>query len=133
MLRCAIFRATCLATPFLQTFSHYETSRFTGVTLNNVSCNLCLFDDHLRLKEHFHWLAPQTVATQVAGEMLHCAMFKNSLQPLRKVELNSTFRNGFCDCFHNVFSPLQGMLHWAVIRATCLTMALRDKLQEKLP
>ena len=32
------------------------------------------FDDHMRLKEHFHWLVPQTVVTQVAGQMLHCAI-----------------------------------------------------------
>ena len=68
LLHCAIFRATCLATPFLQTFSHYETSCFTSVTLNNVSCNLPRFDDHMRLKERFHWLVPR--------QMLHCAMLK---------------------------------------------------------
>ena len=28
-------------------------------------------DDHMRLKEHFNWLVPQTVAT---GQILHCAM-----------------------------------------------------------
>ena len=64
------------------------------------------FDDHMRLKEHFHWLVPQTVATQVEGQMLRCAMHKNllqPLQPLRKVELISTFRNSFCNWFRNVF------------------------------
>ena len=49
LLHCIIFRASCLATPFsLQTFSHYETSCFTGVTLSNVSCNLSRFDDHMK-------------------------------------------------------------------------------------
>ena len=61
LLHCAIFRATCLATPFLQTFSRYETSCFTGVTLSNASCNVSRFDDHMRLKKHFHWPVPQTV------------------------------------------------------------------------
>ena len=28
-------------------------------TVSNVSCNLFRFDDHMRLKEHFHWLVPQ--------------------------------------------------------------------------
>ena len=36
--------------------------------------------------------------------MLHGAMLKKSLQPLRKVELNSTFRNAFCNCFRNVLA-----------------------------
>ena len=32
----------------------------------------CLvFDDHKRLKGHFHWLVMQTIAAQVAGQMLH--------------------------------------------------------------
>ena len=105
LLLCANFRATCLAKPFLKTFSHYETSCFTGVKLGNVSFNLSRFDDHMRLTEHFHWLVRQTVATHVAGQMLHCTMLKNSLQLLRKIELNSTFRNGFCNWFCNVFRP----------------------------
>ena len=77
---------------------------FTGVTLSNLSCNLSRFDDHVRLKKHFYWLVPQTVASQVAGQMLHCGMLKrNSLQPCWKVQLNSTFRNGFCKWSRNVF------------------------------
>ena len=27
--------------------------------------------------EHFHWLVPETVVTQVAGQMLHYAMIEN--------------------------------------------------------
>ena len=64
----------------------------------------CLvFDDHVRLKEHFHWLVPQTVVTQVAGQILYYAMieqiFAPSYEALRnlKEELNCTFRNGFCN------------------------------------
>ena len=53
LLHCAIFRAACLATPFLQTFSQYETNCFTGVTLSNVSCNLSRFDDLINLEKHF--------------------------------------------------------------------------------
>ena len=83
--------------------SHYDISCFTGVTLSNVSCNLSRFDEHMRLREHFHCLVLQTVATKVVGQMLHCAMPKNSLQPLRKVELNSSFRNCFCNSSRNVF------------------------------
>ena len=45
-------------------------------TLSNVSCNLSRFDDHMRVKEHFHWLVWKTVATQVAGQMLLCTMLK---------------------------------------------------------
>ena len=76
LLHCAIFLATCLTTPFLQTFSHYEISCFTGVTLSNVSCNLSRFDHG----SHEVKGTVQTVATQ----------------PLRKIEPNSTFQNGFC-------------------------------------
>ena len=42
----------------------------------------------------------------------------------------------FCQRFFQLgsqrFRPLQGMLHWAMFRATCLGMALREKLHEKL-
>ena len=39
---------------------------------------------------------PQTVATEVAGQVLQNSQrLKISLQLLRKVELNSTFLNGF--------------------------------------
>ena len=121
-----------------------------AVTLCNVSCNLSRFDDHMRLKEHFHWLVPQTVATQVAGQMLHRPMLKNSLQPMQKAELNAGqilhramlknaesrtgfyFPERFLQLVSQRFWPLQGMLHWAMIRATCLAMGLRDKLHEKL-
>ena len=91
------------ATPFLQTFSHYETSCFAGVTLNNVSCDLSRFDDHMRLQEHFHWLVPQTVAKQEQDRCYTAQCLKKLLQPFRKVERNSTFRNGFCNWSHNVF------------------------------
>ena len=63
-------RLVSSATPFLQTFSYYETNCFTSVTLSNISCNLSRFDDHVRLQERFLWLVPQTFATQVAGQML---------------------------------------------------------------
>ena len=108
LLHCAIFRATCLATPFLQTFSHYETSCFTGVTLSNVSCKLSCFDDQMKLIEGTFSLAGATnVATQVAGQMLHSEMFKKFVATVSATCL-------------------------AMIRATCLAMALRDKLHEKL-
>ena len=76
-----------------------DTCCLNRVTLGSVSCNLSRFDDHMTLKEHFHWLVPQTVATQVAGKVLHCATWEKFLATLRdamrKVELTSTFRN---DC-----------------------------------
>ena len=106
LLHCAIFRATCLATPFLQTFSLYKASYFTSVKLSNVSCNLSRFDDHMRLKEHFHW-CHKPLRHKLQDRCYTAQCLKNSLQPLRKVELDSTFRN---------------------VSATCLAMALRDKL-----
>ena len=51
----------------------------------------------MRLKKNFHWLVPQTVATQVAGGMFHYAMIENLWHRcetrLPKVELISTSRN----------------------------------------
>ena len=82
----------------------------------------------MTLKEHFHWLLPQTVVAQDAGQMLHRAMLKkNSLQPLRKGEPQR-----FLQLVLQRFWSLQGMSHCAMIRATCLAMMLRDKLHEKL-
>ena len=55
-------------------------------------------DNHIRLEEHFHWPVPQSVATQVAVQMLHKAMIKKNVAALRdalpEVELISTSRNG---------------------------------------
>ena len=69
----------------------------------------------MRLKENGHWLVLQIVAAKVAGQMLHCAMLKKFVTTVAETEvkLNSTFRNGFW--------PLQGMIHWAMIRATYLS------------
>ena len=39
---------------------------------------LLVDDDHMRLKEHFHWVVPQTVVTQVTGQILHCEMIKEN-------------------------------------------------------
>ena len=134
LLHRAIFRATCLATPFLQTFSHCETSRFTGVTLSNVSCNLSRFDDHdhIGLKEHFHWLVPQTVGTQAAGQMLHFPKLKKFVATVAESRTQFYFPQRFLPLISRRFLPLQGMLHCAMVRATCLAMALRDKLHQKL-
>ena len=52
---------------------------------------------------------------------------------LHEVEATSTSRNN-CDNTKNCETcSLQGMLHKATIRATCVATKLRDKLQEKLP
>ena len=110
------FRATCLATPFLQTLSHYETSCFTGVTLSNVSINLSRFDDHMRIKEQFHWLVPQTVAIQVAAQMLHCAI-KKFVAIVAESRTQFYVPQRFHQLVSQRFWPLQGMLHWAMIRA----------------
>ena len=117
LLHCAIFRASCLATPFLQTSSHYETSCFTSVTLNNVSCNLPRFDDHMRLKERFHWLVP--------GQMLHCAMLKKIDATVAESRTEFYFPQRFLRLLSQRVWPLQGLLHWAMIRATCLAMFWR--------
>ena len=103
------FRATCLATPFLQTLSHYETSCFTGVTLSNVSINLSRFDDHMRLKEQFHWLVPQTVTIQVAGQMLHCTIKKFDAT-VAESRTQFYVPQRFHQLVSQRFWPLQGML-----------------------
>ena len=54
-----------------------------------LSCNLSRFDDHVRLKDHFHWLVAQIVATQVAGQMLHCAMLKRFAATVAEIKWNS--------------------------------------------
>ena len=93
----------------IQTFSHYETNCFTNVTLSNVSCNLSRFCDQKGSKEPFHWLRHKLQNRCYTAQWL-----KHSLQPLRKVELNSTFRNGFLQLVSERFWPLQGngVLHW---------------------
>ena len=106
LLHCAIFRATCFVTPFLQTFSHYETGCFTGLTLSNVSCNLSRFDDHMRLKKYFHWLVPQTVATQVAGQMLHCTMLKKIVTTVAESRIQFYFLQRFLKLVSQRFWPL---------------------------
>ena len=59
--------------------------------------------------------------------MLHCGMLKkNSLQPCRKVQLNSTFRNGFCNFSRNVFGRCK------VVTTSNDSCILGDKLHEKL-
>ena len=105
---------------------------YTGVTLSTVSCNLPRFDDHTRLKEHFHWLVLQTVATQVAGQMLHSTMLQKFIATVAESRIQFYFPKRFLQLVSKGFWPLQGMLHWAVIRATCLAMVLRDKMHEKL-
>ena len=63
-----------------------------------------LLQDYLRLKGHFHWLMPPPVATQVAGQILRYAKSAATLrEAFWKVELNSTFRNGFCNLSRYVF------------------------------
>ena len=50
-------------------------------------------------KEQFDWPMPLNVATQVAEKVLHCATWEKFVatlrNALRKVELTSTFRNGY--------------------------------------
>ena len=49
----------------------------------------------------------------------------------RKVEPSSTFRNDF-SFFLATFSAVAGCVGWAMFRATCLAMALRNKSHKKL-
>ena len=55
-------------------------------------------NDHMTFEKHFHWLVPQTVATQVAGQMLRLRDNKKkfvaaSRDTLPKLKLISTSRN----------------------------------------
>ena len=81
----------------------------------------------MRLKKHFHWLVPQTAATQVAGQMLHCEMLNIFVTTVAESRTQFYFPQRFLQLISQRFWPLQGMLHWAMIRATCLAMALRLK------
>ena len=68
-------------------------------TLSNVLCKLSCFDDQMKLIEGTLSLAGATnVATQVAGQMLHCEMFKKFVATVSATGL-------------------------AMIRATCLGVA----------
>ena len=82
----------------------------------------------MRLKEHFHWLLPQTIASQVAAQMLHCAVLKEFVATVAESRTQFYFPQRFLQLISQRFWPLQGMLHWA----SCLAMALRDKLHEQL-
>ena len=53
---------------------------------------------------------------------------KNAMQPLQKIQLNSTFLQPFLQLVSQCFWLLQGMLHLAMIHA----IVLRDKLHKKL-
>ena len=99
-----------------------------GVTLSdNISCTLFCFDDHIRVKGTF------SLAAQVAGKMLHCAMLKNFFVIVAESRTQFYFPQRFLQLVLQRFWPLQGiLLHWAIIRATCLAMALQDKLNEKM-
>ena len=106
-------------------FSNNNGELKGAVTLCNFSCNLSRFDDHMRLKEHFHRLVPQTVATQVAGQMLHCAMLKKFVVTVAESRTQLDFPQRFLQLVSH-------RLQWAMIRATCLAMTFLDKLHEKL-
>ena len=73
------------------------------------------------------------VATQVAGKVLHCAMWEKFLatlrNALRKVELTSTI--AATKKLRQM--SVAGYVTLGNIRATCIATKLRDKLQEKLP
>ena len=60
----------------------------------------------MRLKEHFHWLMRQAVTSQVEGQISQHALLENCVanlrKPIRKVGMDSTFREGFCNLFHLV-------------------------------
>ena len=84
-----------------QKFSYYDSRCLMGVTLQATFVANCLvFDDRT------FSLAANRCDT-IAGQMLHCAMTEKfvatSREALRKVELHSTFRKGFCNLSRNVF------------------------------
>ena len=73
-----------------------------------------------RFMEHFHWLVPQTMATQVGRQILHCAMLKKFVAtvaesrtqfyvPQRFLQLVSA--TDLCNWSLQRFWPLQGTLH----------------------
>ena len=99
LLHCAIFPACSMSRDAIST--NVLTLRnklfYGGYTKQR-------FHDHMRLREHLNTLLPQTVAIQVAGDRYYTTQcFKNLLQPLRKVELNCTLCNGFCNWSRDVF------------------------------
>ena len=69
LLHCAILRAFSLNAISTNVLT-LRNKLFTGVTLINVSCNLCSFDDHMMLKEPFHWLVPQTLQHKLQDRSL---------------------------------------------------------------
>ena len=73
-----------------------------------------VFADQIRLKQHFHWLVPQTVAIQVAGQMSNYAMTCSSIargfaQSLTDFYFSQWWQQLNC-CVECLW---QGMLHWA--------------------
>ena len=91
----------------------------------------------MSFKEHFHWLVPQSVATQVAGQILRRRNKKQkkivaaSRDTSPKLKLISTSRNNGGN--KKFYLKWKGMLSWAIFRATCVAKKLRDELHEKLP
>ena len=105
LLHSAIFRATCLTILLRQEFSHCEAICLIGVALGTFLGTCFAFDNHIILKEHFHRLVPQTVATEVAGQMLHYVMLENSLQRCVKRIAESRTRS----CFSQFSATCLGM------------------------
>ena len=75
---------------------------------------------------------PQTVATQVARQMLHSAMLKRFVTTVTESRNRFYFPQRFLQLVSPRFWPLQGMLYWVMIPVTYLATALRDKLHKKL-
>ena len=64
--------------------------------------------------------------------MLHAATLKIFAAIVAKSRTQFYFVQRFMQLVSKKFRTLQSMLHGAMNRATCLAMALRDKLHEKL-
>ena len=64
--------------------------------------------------------------------MLHAATLKIFAAIVAKRRTQFYFVQRFMQLVSKKFRTLQSMLHGAMNRATCLAMALRDKLHEKL-
>ena len=104
VIHTVIFLATCLAVLVatnVLTFPKQIVLYECYLTIGNVSFSMIAGGERN--------IILQTVATKVAGQMLHGGMLEKFLatlrELLRKVELDSTFRKGYCNhgLFRNVF------------------------------
>ena len=92
-------------------------------TLGSVSCNLSRFRLPDEVKGTFSLAdaTNRTVATQVPGQMLH---YVNVTWSVAESKTQFYFPQLFLQLVSQRFLPLQGAVHWAMFRTTCLAMTL---------